>query len=488
MNHAHQTSCSHEFEEHPAITEENKDPVCGMTVSPDATIASDYQGRRYLFCGTKCKTKFDLDPQRYLQPAEPEPAIEGAIYTCPMHPEIRQPMPGTCPKCGMALEPEMPSLDDEENPELTDFRHRFWWTLPLTIVVTVLAMAGHSLALMSPQTQNWVELALATPIVLWAGWPFFVRGVQSVITRNPNMWTLIGSGTAAAYFYSVAATVAPDIFPASFVSHGRVGVYFEAAAVIISLTLLGQIFELKARSQTSAAIKSLLGLAPKTARRIGSDGSEEDIPLTHVHIGDRLRVRPGEKVPVDGVVEEGASVVDESMLTGEPIPVSKQPGDKLIGATINANGSLIMRAEKVGSATTLAQIVQMVAQAQRSRAPMQRLADVVAGYFVVIVVSIALLTFIIWGFFGPEPSWVYGLISAVCCTDHRLPLRARLGDADVDHGGDRARPRLRGVLFRDAAAIEQLRTIRYADRGQDRHADRGYGRLFIAQVIAATGI
>jgi Cu+-exporting ATPase len=303
-----------------------------------------------------------------------------------------------------------------------------------------------------------VELALATPIVLWAGWPFFVRGVQSLITRNPNMWTLIGSGTAAAYFYSVAATLVPEIFPPSFVMHGRVGVYFEAAAVIISLTLLGQIFELKARSQTSAAIKSLLGLAPKTARRIAVDGSEEDIPLTHVHIGDRLRVRPGEKVPVDGVVEEGASAVDESMLTGEPIPVSKQPGDKLIGATINANGSLIMRTEKVGAATTLAQIVQMVAQAQRSRAPMQRLADVVAGYFVVIVVSIALLTFFGWGFFGPEPSWVYGLINAVSVLIIACPCALGLA-TPMSIMVATGKAATAGVLFRDAAAIEQLRTI-----------------------------
>ncbi|MFZ2629587.1 MAG: heavy metal translocating P-type ATPase [Rugosibacter sp.] len=458
MNHVHQPTHPHEHAEHTAATVENKDPVCGMTVAADKGIFSDYQDKRYLFCNPKCKTKFDLEPERYLGPKEPEPAIEGAIYTCPMHPEIRQPMPGTCPKCGMALEPEMPSLDDEENPELTDFRHRFWWTLPLTVIVTTLAMAGHSLALMSPQTQNWVELALATPIVLWAGWPFFVRGVQSVITRNPNMWTLIGSGTAAAYFYSVAATLVPEIFPPSFVMHGRVGVYFEAAAVIISLTLLGQIFELKARSQTSAAIKSLLGLAPKTARRIAVDGSEEDIPLTHVHIGDRLRVRPGEKVPVDGVVEEGASAVDESMLTGEPIPVSKQPGDKLIGATINANGSLIMRAEKVGAATTLAQIVQMVAQAQRSRAPMQRLADVVAGYFVVIVVSIALLTFFGWGFFGPEPSWVYGLINAVSVLIIACPCALGLA-TPMSIMVATGKAATAGVLFRDAAAIEQLRTI-----------------------------
>ncbi|HEY8856312.1 MAG TPA: heavy metal translocating P-type ATPase [Rugosibacter sp.] len=459
MSQTHQPTHHHGAEDHSTAIEENKDPVCGMTVAADKGIFSDYQDRHYLFCSNKCKTKFDLEPQRYLHPsAEPEPAIEGAIYTCPMHPEIRQPMPGTCPKCGMALEPEMPSLNDEENPELTDFRHRFWWTLPLTVVVTTLAMAGHSLALLAPQNQNWVELMLATPIVLWAGWPFFVRGVKSVITRNPNMWTLIGSGTAAAYFYSVAATVVPDIFPASFVSHGRVGVYFEAAAVIISLTLLGQIFELKARSQTSAAIKSLLGLAPKTARRITSDGSEEDIPLTHVHIGDRLRVRPGEKVPVDGAVEEGQSAVDESMLTGEPIPVSKQPGDKLIGATINANGSLIMRAEKVGSATVLAQIVQMVAQAQRSRAPMQRLADVVAGYFVVIVMSIALLTFFIWGFFGPEPSWVYGLINAVSVLIIACPCALGLA-TPMSIMVATGKAATAGVLFRDAAAIEQLRTI-----------------------------
>ncbi|TAJ23236.1 MAG: heavy metal translocating P-type ATPase [Rugosibacter sp.] len=488
MNHVHQTSCHHEFEEHPAIAGENKDPVCGMTVSPDATIASDYQGRRYLFCGARCKTKFDLDPQYYLQkalhPAESDVVLKGEIYTCPMHPEIRQPMPGMCPKCGMALEPEMPSLDDEENPELRDFRHRFWWTLPLTIVVTVLAMAGHSLALMTPQMQNWVELMLATPIVLWAGWPFFVRGVQSVITRNPNMWTLIGSGTSAAYFYSVAATVVPDIFPASFVAHGRVGVYFEAAAVIVSLTLLGQIFELKARSQTSAAIKSLLGLAPKTARRIGSDGSEEDIPLTHVHIGDRLRVRPGEKVPVDGVVEEGESAVDESMLTGEPIPVSKQPGDKLIGATINANGSLIMRAEKIGSATVLAQIVQMVAQAQRSRAPMQRLADVVAGYFVVIVMGIALLTFFIWGFFGPDPSWVYALINAVSVLIIACPCALGLA-TPMSIMVATGKAATAGVLFRDAAAIEQLRTIDTLI--VDKTGTLTAGKPSFHRVVAATG-
>jgi Cu+-exporting ATPase len=307
----------------------------------------------------------------------------------------------------------MPTLEDGESPELVDFKRRFIWTLPLTIIVTVLAMLGHRLQWFEMTTQSWIELVLSLPIVLWAGWPFFQRGVQSVINRKPNMWTLIGLGTSAAFVYSVVATVAPEVFPESFMAMGRVAVYFEAAAVIISLTLLGQVLELKARSQTSAAIKSLLGLAPKTARRINTDGTEEDVPLTHVHVGDTLRVRPGEKVPVDGVVIEGGSAVDESMLTGEPVPVTKRVGDKLIGATLNINGALMLRAEKVGAQTVLSSIVQMVMQAQRSRAPMQRMADHVAGYFVVTVVVIAILTFFAWGIFGPEPSWVYGLINAV---------------------------------------------------------------------------
>ena len=313
----------------------------------------------------------------------------GTIYTCPMHPEIRQDHPGSCPICGMTLEPVMPTLEEDDNPELASFTRRFWWTLPLTVVVTVLAMFGHQLGWFSMATQSWIELVLTLPVVLWAGWPFFVRGAQSVIHRSPNMWTLIGLGTGAAFVYSVVATVAPGVFPDSFVSMGRVAVYFEAAAVIISLTLLGQMLELKARSQTSAAIKSLLGLAPKTARRIRADGTEEDVPLAHVHVGDSLRVRPGEKVPVDGVVTEGASAVDESMLTGEPLPVSKRPGDKLIGATLNTSGALVMRSERVGAQTMLSQIVQMVAQAQRSKAPMQRMADQVAGWFVMAVVAIA---------------------------------------------------------------------------------------------------
>jgi len=386
------------------------------------------------------------------------PAMQGTVYTCPMHPEIRQDHPGNCPKCGMTLEPLIPELEAEDSPELKDFQRRFWWTLPLTVVVTVLAMAGHRLGWFAMATQSWIELVLTLPVALWAGWPFFVRGVQSVAKRSPNMWTLIGLGTSAAFAYSVVATVAPQVFPASFVAMGRVAVYFEAAAVIISLTLLGQILELKARSQTSAAIKALLGLAPKTARRIAPDGSESDIPLAHVHIGDLLRVRPGEKVPVDGVVAEGSSALDESMLTGEPLPVTKRPGDRLIGATLNTSGALVMRAEHVGSATVLAQIVQMVAQAQRSRAPMQRMADTVAGWFVMGVVSVALLTFFGWGLFGPQPSWVYGLINAVAVLIIACPCALGLA-TPMSIMVATGRGATQGVLFRDAAAIEHLRRV-----------------------------
>jgi len=376
-----------------------------------------------------------------------------------MHPEIRQDHPGNCPKCGMTLEPLIPELEEDENPELRDFRRRFWWTLPLTIIVTFLAMFGHQMNLFNMAVQSWIELVLSLPIVLWAGWPFFSRGWQSVVNRSPNMWTLIGLGTGAAFIYSVVATIAPQIFPDSFISMGRVAVYFEASAVIISLTLLGQILELKARSQTSAAIKSLLGLAPKTARRILPDGTEEDVPLTHVHVGDLLRIRPGEKVPVDGVITEGSSSVDESMLTGEPLPITKRIGDKVIGATLNTNGSLIMRSEKIGSSTMLSQIVQMVAQAQRSRAPMQRMADQVAGWFVMAVVTIALLTFFGWGLFGPEESsWVYALINAVAVLIIACPCALGLATpmSIMVATGQGA---THGVLFRDAAAIENLRKI-----------------------------
>ena len=451
-----------------------KDPVCGMTVTAASPHFLQHAGEPVYFCSAGCKTKFAADPAQYLMPvsdtlkvpsAEPQTADEHApktavrvIYTCPMHPEIRQDQPGACPKCGMALEPEMPTLDDGENPELRDFQRRFLWTLPLTVIVTVLAMAGHRFQWFAMATQSWIELVLTVPIVFWAGWPFVQRAVASVANKSPNMWTLIGLGTSAAFIYSVVATVAPGAFPASFVSMGRVSVYFEAAAVIISLSLLGQILELKARSQTSAAIKSLLGLSPRTARRIGADGAEEDIPLTHVHVDDTLRVRPGEKVPVDGVVTEGASAVDESMLTGEPMPVTKRVGDKLIGATLNTNGALVMRAEKVGSQTVLASIVQMVVNAQRSKAPMQRMADVVAGYFVMTVVGIALITFVVWGVFGPEPSWVYGLINAVAVLIIACPCALGLA-TPMSIMVATGKAATLGVLFRDAAAIENFRKV-----------------------------
>ena len=387
----------------------------------------------------------------------PSDAAAASGYTCPMHPEIRQDRPGNCPLCGMALELLMPELDDD-NPELRDFSRRFWYTLPLTAAVLVLAMFGERLNLMDMAAQSWVELVLSLPIVLWAGLPFFSRGWQSLANRSPNMWTLIALGTGAAFVYSVVATAAPGIFPASFVSMGRVGVYFEAAAVIISLTLLGQMLELKARSQTSAAIKTLLGLAPKTARRIGPGGAEEDVPLSHIHIGDLLRVRPGEKVPVDGVVVEGASSVDESMLTGEPLPVRKATGDKVIGATLNTGGALIIRSERIGSETVLSQIVQMVAQAQRSKAPMQRMADGVAGYFVLAVVAVAVATFFVWGVFGPQPSWVFGLINAVAVLIIACPCALGLA-TPMSVMVATGRGAGRGILFRDAAAIENLRRV-----------------------------
>ncbi len=443
-----------------------KDPVCGMTVTEQSPHRLDHDGRPFYFCSAKCQAKFAADPARFVQAGYAgQPAAAGAldaaagtIYTCPMHPEIRQDRPGHCPKCGMTLEPMLPELEATDNPELVDFQRRFWWTLPLTVVVTVLAMFGHRLGWFAMGTQSWIELLLTLPIALWAGWPFFVRGAQSIVNRSPNMWTLISLGTGAAFVYSVVATVAPQVFPASFVSMGRVAVYFEAAAVIISLTLLGQILELKARSQTSAAIRSLLGLAPKTARRVAADGSEEDVPLTHVHVGDLLRVRPGEKVPVDGVVVEGSSAVDEAMLTGEPLPVTKRVGDKLIGATLNTSGALVMRSEHVGAATVLAQIVQMVALAQRSRAPMQRLADTVAGWFVYGVVTAAVLTFFGWGLFGPEPSWVYGLINAVAVLIIACPCALGLA-TPMSIMVATGRGATHGVLFRDAAAIENLRKV-----------------------------
>ena len=437
------------------------DPVCGMTVKPSSPHVHTHADHEYHFCSAGCRTKFAADPQRYLAPATNAPAAPvqpGTRYTCPMHPEVLRDVPGSCPKCGMALEPMLPSLDDEENPELTDFRRRFWLTLPLSVAVLLLAMAGHYFVAMPVGVRTWLEFALSTPVVLWAGWPFFQRWAQSIVNRSPNMWTLIGTGVGAAFGYSVVATLAPDLFPAAFREHGRVSVYFEAAAVIVSLTLLGQLLELKARSSTSAAIRSLLRLTPKQARRMQEDGSESDIPIADVLVGDRLRVRPGESVPVDGEVLEGHSSVDESMLTGEPIPVEKLPGTALVGGTLNGTGALVMRAQTVGSATVLAQIVQLVAQAQRSRAPMQRLADKVSFWFVLGVLAIALTTFLVWGLFGPAPAWTYAVVNAVAVLIIACPCALGLATpmsimVAIGRGAQA------GVLFRDAEAIERLRTI-----------------------------
>ena len=467
------SSSCHHHPANPQDSESLRDPVCGMNVTEDSQYREQHQGTTYRFCSQGCLQKFKSDPTRYLDPqhsmATPEhahtaPSKSRATadatteYTCPMHPEIRQMGPGDCPICGMSLEPLIPELEEEENPELKDFSKRFWWTLPLTVAVTLLAMAGHMIPFVHGASQNWAELALTTPVVVWAGWPFFLRGLASVRHRSPNMWTLIGLGTGAAYLYSVVATVLPSVFPESLMMSGRIGVYFEVAAIIISLTLLGQLLELKARSQTSSAIKSLLGLSPKTARRVAEDGSEEDIPLTHVHEGDFLRIRPGEKVPVDGEVIEGESAVDESMLTGEPVPVTKRTGDPVIGATLNTSGALIMRATKVGSGTMLSQIVQMVANAQRSKAPMQRMADTVAGYFVVTVIGIALLTFLAWGLFSPDQGWVLGLINMVavliiacpCALGLATPMSIMVATGKAAGNG---------VLFRDAGAIENVRKV-----------------------------
>ncbi|MEZ5490308.1 MAG: heavy metal translocating P-type ATPase [Gammaproteobacteria bacterium] len=429
-----------------------------MTVSTASKHQAAYQGTEYFFCCSGCQQKFSADPEKYLSPREEEPQDQNAWYICPMDPEVRQRGPGTCPKCGMALEPETPSLEEEENPELIDFRRRFWGALPFTTVVFGLAMFGHGRGWVPLGWQNWIELALASPVVLWAGQPFFIRAVQSVVNRSPNMWTLIGLGTSLAYLYSLVATLAPGVFPDSFVMDGRVSVYFEASAVIISLTLLGQLMELRARAQTSAAIRALLDLAPKTARRINDNGSEVEIAVEDIAVGDRLRVTPGEKIPVDGVVEEGRSSVDESMLTGEPIPVSKKKGDQVIGATLNTGGSLIIRSEHVGAETTLAQIVSLVAQAQRSRAPMQRLADVVAGYFVLIVVSIAVVTFFTWGFLGPDPAWVYGLINSVAVLIIACPCALGLA-TPMSIMVATGKAASQGILFKDAAAIEAFGRI-----------------------------
>ena len=458
MTHAH---------DHPGATATDAgtvtDPVCGMMVDPATTPHhARHDGNDYAFCSDGCRRRFIADPQRYL--AAPagvvKPAPAGTRYTCPMHPEIVQDGPGNCPLCGMALEPAMPSLEDEENPELTDFRRRFWWSLPLSVATMALAMLAMTPVLhgLSPDLRVWIELALATPVVLWAGWPFLQRWAQSIRNRSPNMWTLIGTGVLAAFGYSVVATVAPGLFPPSFQQHGHVGVYFEAAAMIISLTLLGQLMELRARAKTSAAIKSLLGLAPKTARVLREDGHEEDVEIAALQPGDRVRVRPGEKVPVDGTVMEGRSSIDESMLTGEPVPVGKTVGDSVIGATLNGTGSLVVRADRLGDDSMLAQIVQLVAQAQRSRAPMQRMADTVAYWFVLAVLSVAVLTFFGWGLFGPAPSWTHAVLSAVAVLIIACPCALGLATPMTIMVAT-GRAAQHGVLFRDAEAIEALRKI-----------------------------
>jgi Cu+-exporting ATPase len=439
-----------------------KDPVCGMNVKPDSAAGMEtYQGQTYYFCSQGCAAKFRADPAKYLakdldaqtiQPAPPPPA--GSKYTCPMHPEIIRDEPGSCPICGMALEPMVPSLDEGENPELIDMRRRFRVCLVLTAPVLISAMGMNS-----NHSRVLFEMALATPVVLWGGWPFFVRAWQSILSRNLNMFTLIGMGTGVAYFYSLAAALFPQLFLVSFGSQaGHVPVYFEAAAVIVTLVLLGQVLELKARSQTGAAIQALLGLAPKTARRISEDGVEADILLEQVRVGDRLRVRPGEKIPVDGTVLEGASSVDESMISGEAIPIEKQAGAQLIGATVNGTGSLIMRAERVGSETLLAQIVRMVSEAQRSRAPIQKFADVVAGYFVPIVLGVAAVTFAVWALAGPQPRMAYALVNAVAVLIIACPCALGLAtpmSIMVAMGKGAAN----GVLFKNAEAIEVLRKV-----------------------------
>lgn len=458
MTHAH---------DHPGATATNagtvRDPVCGMMVDPATTPHhARHDGNDYAFCSDGCRRRLIADPQRYL--AAPagvvKPAPAGTRYTCPMHPEIVQDGPGSCPLCGMALEPAMPSLEEGENPELTDFRRRFWWSLPLSVATMALAMLAMTPVLhgLAPDLRVWIELALATPVVLWAGWPFLQRWAQSIRSRSPNMWTLIGTGVLAAYGYSVVATVAPGLFPPSFQQHGHVGVYFEAAAMIISLTLLGQLMELRARAKTSAAIKALLGLAPKTARVLRADGREEDVDITALQPGDRVRVRPGEKVPVDGTVVEGRSSIDESMLTGEPVPVAKAVGDAVIGATLNGTGSLVVRADRLGDDSMLAQIVQLVAQAQRSRAPMQRMADTVAYWFVLAVLSVAVLTFLGWGLFGPAPSWTHAVLSAVAVLIIACPCALGLATPMTIMVAT-GRAAQHGVLFRDAEAIEALRQI-----------------------------
>ncbi|ODU00329.1 MAG: copper-translocating P-type ATPase [Planctomycetes bacterium SCN 63-9] len=443
-----------------------KDPVCGMNVEPALAKWSDeWNGQTYHFCGKSCRDRFHADPSRFIsgagKRAEPE-APAGSLYTCPMDPEIVRDRPGSCPICGMALEPMMPSLNDDANPELVEMTRRFWICLALSLPVLIIAMGEMVPAFRSfatSRTATWVQLALAAPVVIWGGWPFFVRGWASVVSRHFNMFTLIALGTGAAFLYSLVATLAPGLIPESFTTHGHaIPVYFEAAAVITTLVLLGQVLEIRARSQTNSAIKSLLGLTPKTARRLEADGSEQDVPLEQVRVGDRLRVRPGEKLPVDGVVEEGTGAVNESMVTGEPIPVEKRPGDPVIGGTINGTGGFVMRAERVGAETLLSQIVRMVAQAQRTRAPIQRLADLVSSYFVPAVVGVSILTFLGWTLFGPEPRLAHALVNAVAVLIIACPCALGLA-TPMSIMVASGRGAQAGVLIKDAEALETLEKV-----------------------------
>jgi Cu+-exporting ATPase len=464
--HHHDHAHDHDLHQHHAPAEGGVlDLVCGMTVDPHtAKHRAEHKGHPYYFCSAGCRTKFVANPDKYLgdkkEAAEPVP--EGTIYTCPMHPQIRQVGPGSCPICGMALEPEIATADTGPNPELIDMTRRFWIGLVLTLPVLALEMGGHLTnlhMLLGKTTSNWLQFALATPVVLWAGWPFFVRGWQSLLTRNLNMFTLIAMGVGVAWVYSVVAVVTPGAFPAAFRgAEGAVAVYFEAAAVITVLVLLGQVLELRAREATSGAIKALLDLAPKTARRVKDDGSDEEVSLDAVEVGDRLRVRPGDKVPVDGVVLEGRSSLDESMVTGESMPVTKEKDSRVIGGTINTSGSFVMRADKIGRDTLLSQIVQMVANAQRSRAPIQRLADQVSGWFVPVVIVIALAAFAAWATFGPEPRFAFGLVAAVsvliiacpCALGLATPMSIMVG---VGRGAQA------GVLIKNAEALERMEKI-----------------------------
>ncbi|HWX61176.1 heavy metal translocating P-type ATPase [Bradyrhizobium sp.] len=463
--HADHGSHTHDHHGHAgAAAQTVRDPVCGMSVNPATSKHRfEHDAEAFHFCSAGCRTKFAADPAKYLAPKTPEPALPaGTIYTCPMHPEIRQIGPGACRICGMALEPEAPSLDDAPNPELADMTRRFWIGGMLSLPPVVLEMGGHLAGphnWVDPTLSNWIQLVFATPVVLWAGWPFLVRGAQSLLTRNLNMFTLIAIGTGVAYLYSVIATVAPQLFPATFRAHdGAVAAYFEAASVITVLVLLGQVLELRAREATSGAIKALLQLAPKTARRIGNDGADHEVGIDSLAVGDRLRVRPGEKVPVDGVILAGRSALDESLVTGESMPVAKEAGAKVIAGTLNQSGGFVMRAEKVGRDTLLSQIVKMVADAQRSRAPIQRLADQVAGWFVPTVIVVAILAFAAWSWFGPEPRLAFGLVAAVsvliiacpCALGLATPMSIMVG---VGRGAQA------GVLIRNAEALERMEKV-----------------------------